>query len=104
MVSAIRNSPLAQPSDMTELSGKATLVGGGTTGIGRATAMLLAQQGARVFIFGRHEAELTDALADIRATGGQADGILADQSRREDIVRVFQQADQYLGGLDILVN
>ena len=84
------------------VAGKAVIVSGGTTGIGRETAKLLAAQGARVLIYGRHEQELQDALADIRPVG-QVFGLVADQSNPEDVQRVFQEADATLGGVDILV-
>lgn len=92
--------------ELQSVSGKAVIVTGGTTGIGRAIARLLATQGARVFIFGRHDTELNEALGEIRGASGNPDiyGITADSSRTEDVRRVFQEADQRLGGLDILVN
>jgi NAD(P)-dependent dehydrogenase (short-subunit alcohol dehydrogenase family) len=83
---------------------RAVVVTGGTTGIGRATARLLAMRGARVLIFGRHQAELDDALEEMRGVGGQVYGVTADQSRVEDIQRVFEEADRQLGRLDVLVN
>ena len=86
----------------TSLRGKAVIVTGGTTGIGRATAELLASEGAKVLIFGRHEKELNDALADMPA--GQVFGLTADTTKPEDIARVFKEADSKLGGVDILVN
>lgn len=79
------------------LSGKAIIVTGGTTGIGRATALRLVAAGANVLIFGRNEKELTEALADIRAAGdGQVHGLTADTSKPEDVKRVFQEADRLL--------
>ncbi|MBV9868605.1 MAG: SDR family oxidoreductase [Abitibacteriaceae bacterium] len=86
------------------ITGKAAVVTGGTSGIGRAVAQLLAERGARVLIFGRHEEELQAALTEIQTTGGEVHGITADTSRQEDVQRVFQEADQRLGGVDILVN
>jgi NADP-dependent 3-hydroxy acid dehydrogenase YdfG len=86
------------------LAGKAVVVAGGTTGIGRATAKLLASQGARVLIFGRHEPELQEALAEIKEAGGEGHGVTADQSKIEDVQRVFQTAEEKLGGINILVN
>jgi NADP-dependent 3-hydroxy acid dehydrogenase YdfG len=85
------------------LKGKRCLVSGGTTGIGRAIAEALAAEGARVMVFGRHDAELQEALASINQKG-EGYGLTADQSRLEDVQRVFAQVDQDLGGLDILVN
>lgn len=89
------------------VAGKSVIVTGGTTGIGRAIAILLVSQGARVLVFGREEDALNDALADIRAAadgGGEVFGLTADQSRHEDILRVFQEADRHLGGVDMLIN
>lgn len=83
---------------------KAVVVTGGTTGIGRATARLLAAHGARVLILGRHQEALDEALAELRAQGAEATGLTADTSRMEDVRRVFREADEQLGGLDILVN
>jgi NADP-dependent 3-hydroxy acid dehydrogenase YdfG len=87
-----------------EVDGKAIVISGGTTGIGRATAILLGAHGARLMIFGRHEPELSDALADIREVGAEVYGTVADQAKLEDVKRVFLEADRELGGLDILIN
>jgi short-subunit dehydrogenase len=86
------------------IQGKCAIVTGGTTGIGRATARLLAERGAKVLIFGRHQEELDEALQHIRAGGGEVSGIIADSSQVEDVLRVFQEADRQLGRVDILVN
>ncbi len=83
---------------------KSILVTGGTTGIGRATAILLASQGARVMIFGRHEQELNDALKDMRQAGENVSGFTADTANPDDIQRVFKEVDRQMGKLDILVN
>jgi len=90
--------------EKTELAGKRILVTGGTTGIGRATVALLAEQGARVLTFGRHEAELQDSLANARGRGGDVEGLTADVATREGVAAVFAAVDDKLGGLDILVN
>ena len=87
----------------TSLQGKSVIVTGGTTGIGRATAELLASQGANVLILGRHETELSEALADM-PTEGKVYGIVADTTKPEDITRIFAEADSKLGGVDILIN
>lgn len=94
----IADAHTQQPS----LSGRRAIVTGGTTGIGRAIAVLLASEGAKVFVCGRTSDHLDDALARINevGTGG---GINVDLARREDVARFFEAADAYLGGLDIAV-
>lgn len=86
------------------LAGKRILITGGTTGIGRAIAVLLGSYGAQVVTFGRKQEALDEALDAIRAAGGQAEGLLADISNADDVKRVFAFADEKLGGLDVLVN
>ncbi|MBW3621985.1 MAG: SDR family oxidoreductase [Armatimonadetes bacterium] len=99
-----QNRPARYDYQPESVSGKAVVITGGTTGIGRTTALLLASQGAKVLIFGRHEPELNDALNEIKAAGGEVYGLTADQANIEDVKRVFQTADEKLGGVDILIN
>lgn len=89
---------------LESVNGKNILITGGTTGIGRSAAILLAAQGAQIMIFGRHEQELKDAIHDIQATGGTVTGLTADASSPEDIRRVFKEVDRQMGRLDILIN
>lgn len=90
--------------ELESVNGKNVLITGGTTGIGRSTAILLAAQGAQVMIFGRHEQELKDAIRDIQQTGGTVTGLTADVSDQEDIHRVFREVENQMGRLDILIN
>jgi NADP-dependent 3-hydroxy acid dehydrogenase YdfG len=85
------------------VKGSAVVITGGTTGIGRATAILLASEGARLLIFGRGKSELNDTLRDINKVGN-AVGLTADASKKEDVIKVFEMADRELGGLDILID
>lgn len=87
-----------------DIAGKAVVITGGTTGIGRTTALLLASRGAKVLVFGRHEPELNDAMTDLRELSQDVHGLVADVSSIDDIRRVFQEADERLGGVDILIN
>lgn len=94
--------PMEAPSAM---EGKSVVVTGGTTGIGRSLAKMLVRQGAKVLIYGRHDKELQDALADIQPNGkGQIEGMIADQADVSEVEKVFKAADEKLGGVDILVN
>jgi NADP-dependent 3-hydroxy acid dehydrogenase YdfG len=86
----------------TPLAGRKVIVTGGTTGIGRAIAGLLASEGATIFVFGRHERELLDALASLR-TVGSASGTIADVAEPLNLQKVFREAREKLGELDILV-
>jgi NAD(P)-dependent dehydrogenase (short-subunit alcohol dehydrogenase family) len=102
-------SDLAEPIDLADahtaqpsLAGRRAIVTGGTTGIGRAIAVLLASEGAKVFVCGRTPEHLDDALTRIREVG-EGDGINVDLGEREDVRRFFEAADAYLGGLDIAV-
>ncbi len=89
-------------TERPDLKGRRAIVTGGTTGIGRAIAILLASYGVKVFICGRNPAHLADALARIGEVGS-GDGIAVDLARREDVARFSEAADAYLGGLDIAV-
>lgn len=84
------------------LSGKRAIITGGTTGIGRAIAILLASEGADVFICGLEQDHLDDALADIRAVGS-GDGVVIDLADPDNVRSVFDQGAAYLGGLDVAV-
>lgn len=67
--------------------------------------MLLVARGARVLIFGRHEKELNQALADIREVGGgEVFGLTADASVRDDVKKVFDEVDRRFNGLDVLIS
>lgn len=89
-------------TDEPSLSGKRAIITGGTTGIGRAIAVLLASYGVRVFICGRTPEHLQDALEHIRAVG-EGGGIALDLAEQGGVDRFFSAAHKYLGGLDIAV-
>src|SRR5215472_5045108 len=70
---------------VTELAGKRVLVTGGTTGIGRAVAALLASYGARIFTSGSNQKTLDEALDYIRAAGGEAEGMVSNMTEPNDL-------------------
>ncbi|MDB5130252.1 MAG: short-chain dehydrogenase/reductase, partial [Mucilaginibacter sp.] len=88
------------------VAGQKVLVTGGTTGIGLATASLLARQGAHVLIAGRDPSHMNDALSSIRGEDitGTIDGIITDLSSKEGISNLFQEVDRRFDKLDILIN
>ncbi len=87
----------------TSLKGKGVLITGGTTGIGRAIARLLAAEGAKIFIFGRDVSALDDAMEAISKIG-EIGGMSADASVRADVDRVFAEAERAMGQVDVLID
>jgi NAD(P)-dependent dehydrogenase (short-subunit alcohol dehydrogenase family) len=81
------------------LAGKVAVVTGGTTGIGFASAKRFAAEGARVFITGRRQAELDQAVA---AIDGHATGIQADSAKMADLNRLYAEVKADAGRIDIL--
>ena len=86
------------------LLGKVALITGGSRGIGRAIAAAYARAGARVFICGRNSTEVEDALREIRARGGEIDGVAGDISHAQDVQRIVAAALERFGAIDVLVN
>lgn len=85
-------------------SGKVVLVTGGTSGIGRATALLFAQNGARVIIVGRNQAAGESTVEAIRQQGGEAGYIAVDVSNSREVANCFQQVSDVYHQLDCAVN
>ncbi len=86
------------------LKGKVAVVTGGTEGIGKATALRLAQEGANVAICARRK-ELLDRVADeISGAGVQVLAVVADVSKSADIERFIGAVADRFGRIDILVN
>ena len=86
------------------LEGKVAIVTGSGRGIGRATARLLAREGAAVVVAERN-AEIGAATArDIEASGGRALFVQADVSRSAEVEALVRHASEAFGGIDLLVN
>ncbi|MDP2241110.1 MAG: SDR family oxidoreductase [Burkholderiales bacterium] len=86
------------------LKGKVAVVTGGTEGIGRATALKLAQEGAKVAICARRADLLDKTAAEIGKTGAEVLAVAADMSKPADIGRFMKAVIERFGRLDILVN
>lgn len=95
--------PVVRPREQ-DLVGKVAIVTGATSGIGRATALLLARQGAVVVGAGRREALGRSLLDEMTAEGLGGDFVTTDVSRRADCVQLVEATAQRFGRLDILVN
>lgn len=96
-------APATVPAPPVSLVGKKVLIAGGTTGVGRAAARLMAEQGCRVFICGRDPERLSATVSEIQAAGGDVNGIAVDLNNTEGIVKFFAESDKWLKGLDIAI-
>jgi len=87
------------------LGGRVAIVTGSSRGIGRAVALRLASEGARVVVNARQEEALAQAVvADIQGRGGEAILVMADVSQAEGAQRLADTAFHHFGQVDILVN
>ena len=84
------------------LAGRRVAITGGTTGIGRAIAVLLACEGARVFVSGSEQAHVDAALVAIREVG-EGDGITIDLSQADNVATFLNAASEAMGGYDGVV-
>lgn len=85
-------------------AGKRVLVTGGTSGIGRATALAFAGQGARVVISGRNPDRGAQVAAEAHDLSGEITFLAADVTDPEAVTRLVETAAEGLGGLDIAFN
>ncbi len=86
------------------LKGKVALVTGASSGIGRATAIAMAQCGARVALVGRDGNALHEVAAKVKESGSEAVSLIADLTKDRDLERVVADAVSAFGALDIVVN
>lgn len=89
---------------MNRLEGKVAIITGGNSGVGAATAVKFAKEGAKVVITARREAPLEEVAAKIRETGGEVLPICSDISKVEDAKRVVAETLAAFGKIDILIN
>jgi 3-oxoacyl-[acyl-carrier protein] reductase len=89
---------------MFSLKNRVALVTGASQGIGRATALALAQAGARVVAAARNAEKLAGVVSEINAAGGEGLAVAMDVADAEQIKAGFRQAIEKFGKLDILVN
>ena len=85
---------------MGRLEGKVAVVTGANSGIGLASAKRFAQEGARVFMTGRRQAELDKAVAEV---GGSARGVQGDIANLDDLDRLYDLVRKEAGQIDVLL-
>jgi retinol dehydrogenase-14 len=96
---------MSTPSYDAPMAGRTVVVTGASSGIGRATALGLAQLGAHVAITGRDSRRTEDAAREIRvAGGGQVDVFVADMSSQSEVRRLAGEVLDGLPRVDVLVN
>ncbi len=87
-----------------DLTGKTALITGASRGIGRAAALLLARQGARVVLAARNEELLDEVAGAVRAGGGEAHPMALDLGHHESIPTAVRGLPSEFAAVDILVN
>jgi NAD(P)-dependent dehydrogenase (short-subunit alcohol dehydrogenase family) len=86
------------------MSSPVVLITGALTGIGRATALAFAKEGARVVVSGRHDEEGKKLAAEMRELGAEAEFVRADVRRDEEVRNLIDKTVERFGRLDVAVN
>jgi len=86
------------------IEGKVALITGAASGMGRATAMLFADEGAKVAVTDLSRESVEAVVSQIRDAGGDARGWVLDVSQLKEIEQVVDEVADHFGGLDILIN
>jgi NAD(P)-dependent dehydrogenase (short-subunit alcohol dehydrogenase family) len=86
------------------MSEQVVLIAGALTGIGRATAIAFAKEGAKVVVSGRHTDEGQKLVAELRTLGANAEFVQADVRRENDVQNLVDQTVSRFGRLDAAVN
>ncbi|MFE5813309.1 SDR family oxidoreductase [Streptomyces sp. NPDC056479] len=89
---------------MSGIDGKVVAITGASSGIGEATALLLAERGARLVLGARRSERLAELVARIEKSGGTAVQIRTDVTRRDDLQALVALAGERFGRLDVLVS
>lgn len=86
---------------MRRLEGRRAIITGAGSGIGRASALRFASEGARVLVVGRTKASLEETVALVHAAGGQAECHVADASKETDMAAAVRHCLDTFGGLEV---
>jgi gluconate 5-dehydrogenase len=90
--------------ELFSLAGKTALVTGGSRGLGLQMALALGEQGAKIVVSARKQADLDEAVAFLAQHGISAHAIAADLSQDEQAAKLVDAAIAHLGHIDILIN
>jgi NAD(P)-dependent dehydrogenase (short-subunit alcohol dehydrogenase family) len=88
----------------SSFTGKVVLITGGTAGIGRATAIAFAEQGANVVVAGRRETEGAESVALVEKAGGKGLFVRTDVTREAEIAALVTRTVEHFGRLDFAFN
>jgi NAD(P)-dependent dehydrogenase (short-subunit alcohol dehydrogenase family) len=97
------NLSVERPMNLS-FAGKVVLITGGTSGIGRATAVAFAEQGANVVVAGRREAEGAESVRLIEKTGGNGLFVRTDVAIEKEVEAMVARTVEYFGRLDFAFN
>lgn len=100
-MSTTRSAP---QGDLGRFTDRVVLITGGGSGIGRATALAFAGEGAAVVVAGRHLDALSSTVKSIENLGGRAAAIPADVTVAEDVAALVRAPTDRFGGLHVAVN
>src|SRR4029077_18049530 len=95
------NSAVSRRNSMNT---RVVLITGGLTGIGRATALAFAKEGAQIVVSGRRDEEGQKLVSEIRKAGAEAEFVRADVCREEDVRNLIDKTVERFGRLDVAVN
>jgi NADP-dependent 3-hydroxy acid dehydrogenase YdfG len=89
---------------MNRIEGKVIAITGASSGIGEATAVMLAAQGAKVVLGARRSDRLEELSSKINATGGDSIYQVTDVKKRDDVTSLVKLACKHYGRLDVIIN
>lgn len=93
------------PKNLQKLNGQVAIVTGASRGIGRATALALATEGAKVVVnYARSSSAADEVVAEITGAGGEAIALQADVSQAEEVDNLIKTTKGKFGSIDVLVN
>lgn len=89
---------------MGKLTNKTAIVTGASSGMGKAIALLFAQEGANVVLADLNQSEINNVVSTIVQTGGKATGVVCNVANEADIKNLMETTVKNYGGIDILIN